>query len=399
MKPNKNDKFYTNLPVNEMPLSELLAKEDLFYEIPESWHVVITDVKDSTNAIVQGLHETVNLIATGSIVAVLNIARKANLTIPFFFGGDGATFLVPQSILDCTMTALLLHQKNTSKSFNLHLRVGQVPVDEIYHQHHSLRISKLKTSQLHTINVLLGDGLMYAEEKIKRNDFMFVMARETNQELDLSGMQCRWHRILPPANHSEVISLLAIPQEGAKQSIVLKKVIDCIDTIYGEPKARIPIRATNLKLKATLKRIGFEMQVRMGGFKLIYLLSNWIKTRLGQVYFKTKKGKVYLNHLIDMLDTLIVDGRISTVISGTQEQRKLLRHALDELEREGEIYYGIHVSKQSVMSCYVRNLNKSHIHFVDGAEGGYTKAARMIKRKMSMESTPAESRSLASIIA
>ena len=398
MKVSNDDKFYTNLPVNKRPLSELLVKDDLFYQVPGSWHVVITDVKNSTTAIVQGRHEIVNLVATGSIVAVLNIARKANLTVPFFFGGDGATFIVPHSILDSVMKALLIHQKNTSKNFNLHLRVGQVPVAEIYERHHSLRISKLKTSQLCTINVLLGDGLMYADEKIKRDDFMFVMANASNQQLDLSGMQCRWQRIMPPANRSEVVSLLAIPQEGAKQSIVLKKVIDCIDTIYGEPKTRVPIRVTNLRLKATLAKIGLEMQARIGGFKLVYLLSNWLKTRLGQLYFKTKKGKLYLNNLIDTLDTLIIDGRISTVISGTQEQRKLLQHALDELERQGEIHYGLHVSKESVMSCYVLNLNKSHIHFVDGAEGGYTKAARMIKRKMNMQSTPAEDHSLASIV-
>jgi hypothetical protein len=33
------------------------------------------------------------------------------------------------------------------------------------------------------------------------------------------------------------------------------------------------------------------------------------------------------------------------------------------------------------MSCYVRNLNDRHIHFIDGAEGGYTKAAGVIKQK------------------
>ena len=36
------------------------------------------------------------------------------------------------------------------------------------------------------------------------------------------------------------------------------------------------------------------------------------------------------------------------------------------------------------MSCYVRNLNEEHIHFVDGAEGGYTKAAGMLKRKYNL---------------
>ena len=33
------------------------------------------------------------------------------------------------------------------------------------------------------------------------------------------------------------------------------------------------------------------------------------------------------------------------------------------------------------MSCYVGNLNDGNIHFIDGAEGGYTKAAGMIKQK------------------
>ena len=80
-----NDLFYSRLPVNEISLSELLAEEHLFYKIPSNWHVVITDVKNSTKAIEQGVHETVNLLATGSIVAVLNIAHKANISIPFFF--------------------------------------------------------------------------------------------------------------------------------------------------------------------------------------------------------------------------------------------------------------------------------------------------------------------------
>jgi hypothetical protein len=47
----------------------------------------------------------------------------------------------------------------------------------------------------------------------------------------------------------------------------------------------------------------------------------------------------------------------------------------------GEIIYGIYVSKESVISCYVRNLKDKRIHFISGAEGGYTKAAGMIRRK------------------
>ena len=82
-----------------------------------------------------------------------------------------------------------------------------------------------------------------------------------------------------------------------------------------------------------------------------------------------------------MSDTLVIDGKINTVISGTSRQREELKAELDKLEKAGDINYGLYVSKESVMSCYVRNLNEDHIHFVDGAEGGYTKAAGMLKRK------------------
>ena len=245
MQPINNDLFYSRLPVNEIPLSDLLTEEHLFYKIPANWHVVITDVKNSTAAIAEGLHETINLIATGSIVAVLNIAYKANTTVPFFFGGDGATFIVPPTILDAAMHALLQHSEHTMKSFNLNLRVGHVPVTEIYEKEHALNISKLRTSGLFAIPVLLGDGLTYAEKKIKGVDYKFECLSDTREELDLSGMQCRWDRVKPPANDFEVVSLLVIVREGVQQTLAFRKVMESIDEIYGELPSRIPISAAS----------------------------------------------------------------------------------------------------------------------------------------------------------
>ena len=77
-----NDLFYSRLPVNQIPLGDLLGEEHLFYKVPDNWHVLITDVKKSTGAVESGLHETVNLVATGSIEAVLNLAFKATITVP-----------------------------------------------------------------------------------------------------------------------------------------------------------------------------------------------------------------------------------------------------------------------------------------------------------------------------
>lgn len=384
---SSNDQFYTRLPVNEIPLADLLTEEHLFYNIPADWHVVITDVKKSTQAVGNGLHETVNLVATGSIVAVLNIAYKYDITIPFFFGGDGATFIIPPAILEESKKALILHQENTQRNFNLMLRVGHVPVEDIYTAGNLLKVTKLKASQLFSIPVLLGDGLSYAEKIIKAEDYTLVSPETGNEELDMTGMECRWDKIKPPETSDEVVSLLIVAKDGKNQAAVFRKVVEKLDSIYGDPEKRKPITVSQLKLKATVEKISREMKAKLGRYRPLYIVSKLFTTMLGPFYFKTKRGKTYLKQLVELSDTLVIDGRINTVISGTTAQRMELQSALDELEGSDDIWYGLFTSKESVLSCYVRNMNEKHIHFVDGSDGGYTKAAGMLKKKLAAVQT------------
>jgi hypothetical protein len=383
MAASSNDLFYTRLPVNEIPLGELLMEEHLFYRFPENWHVIITDVEGSTGAVNKGLHEIVNLVATGSMVAVLNIAFKAGVTLPSFFGGDGATFIVPPSLLNSILSALAKHQQNTSRSFGLRLRVGNVPLQDIYANGHLLTISKLRTSRLFTIPVILGDGLAYAEHIIKSESYLFTHGEtNTKEDLDLSGMQCRWDTVKPPRNEDEVVSLLVLAKRNKDQSTVFKKVIDTLDEIYGVQEKRKPISVPRLRLKGTIGKLVLEMRSKFGKYQPFYLAKVLMTSLVAPYYFKTRRGRNYLTQLVDMSDTLILDGKINTVISGSKQQREKLLNVLDQLEKEGIIIYGYFVSEESVLSCYVRSLDESHIHFVDGAKGGYTQAAGMLKKKL-----------------
>ena len=130
--PIDTSQYYNKLKTNHLLLRDLLKQNKLFHKIPDDWHVIITDIKNSTVAVIDGSHENVNMIATGSIVTVLNLAFKNNISVPFFFGGDGATFIVPPSIAGKSLEALLLFKINTKINFNLELRVGSIKVTEIY---------------------------------------------------------------------------------------------------------------------------------------------------------------------------------------------------------------------------------------------------------------------------
>ncbi|MFA6245767.1 MAG: DUF3095 family protein [Mucilaginibacter sp.] len=142
-----------------------------------------------------------------------------------------------------------------------------------------------------------------------------------------------------------------------------------------------------LKLKTTFSNLGAEMRFRLGQVKWFKLITTWLTTLYGHIYFRTRRGRKYLKSLVEMVDTLVIDGKINTVISGTIKQRKELQQALDELEQDRAILYGLHISSASIMS-YVRDLVDGHIHFVDGSEGGYTQAAKVLKEKIHLNNLP-----------
>jgi len=377
-----NDQFYSQLEVKRIALCELLSDEQLFAAIPEDWHVIITDIKGSTQAVLGGSHQDVNLIATGSIVTVLNIAFSMNITIPFFFGGDGATFIVPPSLIDKLMQALALYRANTFDNFKLELRTGTVPVADIYSKGQKINIAKFSSSEHFSIPIVLGGGLDYAEKIIKGEDYLITGHQPQIEELDLTGMQCRWDTIPPPQNKQEIVTLLIVTRDVEKQAEAFRTILQKIDELYGTQEVRQPISVSRLKLKTTFRRLGLEMRVQLGRIKWVELFKNWMVTFSWYLYFNTVKGKTYLKSLVEMSDTLVIDGKINTVITGTASQRTALQKLLDQMELDGDIIYGLHISNASVMSCYVRNLEDDHIHFVDGSDGGYTQAARMLKAKL-----------------
>tara|TARA_R100001369_G_scaffold20091_3_gene36953 strand:+ start:29680 stop:30843 length:1164 start_codon:yes stop_codon:yes gene_type:complete len=385
MKDNKF--FFKKLIPHKLPLRKLLGDERLFEKVPENWHIVVADIEESTLAISNGLHNEVNLAATGSIVAVLNQLKKykSKIKIPYFFGGDGATFIVPPSVLKDVLYVLNTQRIHVKKNLKLDLRVGSISVKEMYEQEHNLNIAKIRLNEYLITPIALGTALKHAEKLIKNTyeeDAKDVIIRK---KLDLTGMECRWDEIEPPKSEQKVVCLLINCKDEKSQRIIYKEIITKLDLIFGDLNERQPITSLKLKLDATLNKIRKEMYARIGKYDFIYLIKNWLITGLGRYYFKYfSEGQSYLLKVSKLSDTLMIDGSINTVISGDQDQIKQLVTYLDEMEADKKINYGIHITHASVMSCYVEDRKNNHIHFVDGTDGGYTAAAKVFKTKMKL---------------
>jgi len=379
--------FYKKLKKQKIPIHELLNEIHRFEPVPDNWYVVVADIENSTEAVNNGLHGSVNLAATGSIIAVLNELKQIDATfkIPYFFGGDGATFLIPGNYIIDVVNILDRYTVHVKNTMFLTLRADKMAVSEVYKNGHSLKITKFKLNTFLTVPVVLGLGLKFAEKEIKKNFTDSMVDSKVDIPVNLDGMECRWDEIKPDSSEKKVVCLIVNSVKEQEQSKIFSDILQEIHTLFGSLEERIPISTRELKLDTTISKIRREMIARLGKSKLSYLIKNWSITFFGKFYFEYfKDGQEYLYKVSQLSDTLMIDGSINTVISGTAQQLQSLELFLDGLESDKKINYGMHKTYASIMSCYVQDRKDNHIHFVDGTEGGYTSAAMMIKKKKNL---------------
>ena len=381
----ENIKYYTQLKKSNKTLVDLLADESDFSEIPNTWHVVVVDIKNSTKAVDEGKHHQINLTATGAIISVLNTIRKEkkNIEIPYFFGGDGATFIIPTFLLKKITIVLENYSLHIKRNIDLTLRVGHIPVQDLINQKTILKIVKHQLTEQLAIPIVLGNGLKKAEEIIK-STFIEIEDIDFKKDLlNLEGMECRWKEINPTQTQKKVVCLLLDSVNEKDQRIIYRGILTEMDTIFGTFNSRQPIKTTSLKLNFSLSKIWKEMKVTLADKNLKYLFKNWLKTLVGKWYFNmSEDGKQYLNQVGQLSHTFMLDGMINTIFTAEQPKIDVFVTYLNQLEKEHKIIYGLHVTHASVMSCYVLDRKTKHAHFVDGTEGGYTSAAKMFKTKM-----------------
>lgn len=377
-------KFYKKLKLSKESLIDLLDNEEDFKNVPESWYVIVVDIQNSTNAVKEGNHHQVNLTATGAIISVLNTIRKfqGNIEIPYFFGGDGATFIVQFSLLDKIVQVLDNYRLHIKRKTNLVLRVGQIHVKELVEKNVQLKIAKHQLTEKLSIPIVLGNGLKVAEHIIKTS---FKEKNTTSFDeslLNLEGMECRWDEISPDKSQAKVVCLLLDATVEATQSDIYKQVLSQMEKDFGSFENRQPIKNTKLRLDANPKKVLEEMKISLVSNNWMYFLKSWLKTNFGKIYLNlTSSGKQYLKQIGQLSHTFMLDGMINTVFTAEQSKIDNFIAFLDNLEADNKLIYGIHVTHASVMSCYVLDRRTTHSHFVDGTEGGYTSAAKMFKIK------------------
>ena len=386
-----NRNFYTDLP----GFSNFADFTDLahYHALPEDWLVATTDIVSSSQAIEKGKYQAVNVVSTATITAVINAIEP--ISAPYAFGGDGAAICVPAALRQDVASALMAARKLARESFDLDLRVGMTPMQDILNAGYQVLVGKYQPSAHFQQAVFQGGGLQYAETLLKANHGKnpYVLDENTIEaKANFEGFECRWNEI--PGTQEEMVALIvrSTTQASDEANQIYTDVLENIFAIYGEEAEHHPLHEENLSLTYSPKRLLGETKVRTAfqgfGKKITYLIKTWAATLFGKYMMKnniqtesTDWGG-YKARLIKNTDHRKFDDTLRMVISGTKTQREQLDAYLQAEYLNGRLVYGIHHSENAIITCVVFNYDTEHIHFLDGANGGYALAAKAMKEQL-----------------
>lgn len=355
-----------------------------YHDVPDDWHVALTDVRGSTAAIQAGRYRDVNTVAAASITVMLNAVKGRD--IPFVFGGDGATMLVPPECVEAAGAALSAAREMSANFFELDLRVAIIPVKAIKASGFPLRVAKLWIGENFQQAIFDGGGLSYAESLLKDPDYgpRYAVPELVAPAGDFHGFECRWNEIR--STHDETIALIvmATGADESAQATIYRDSLQAIERIYGDRDTRHPVSIRNLRLAFNPAKLTTESRVRHRTTSLrrrLKLLEGSIKAWIA-MKFGIGQWPEYKQFLVDATDHEKFDDTLRMIISGTESQRAELDAYLSEQHRAGRLVYGIHTSDAALVTCIVFDYFGRQVHFVDGSKGGYALAAKQMKAQL-----------------
>lgn len=368
-----------------------ILKPENYYQAPDDWYAVIADIKGSTKAIEAGKYKEVNTVGASCIIAVLNAIDK-DIQIPYVFGGDGASFLIPPDQLDATLQALSGTQEMAKDQFDLNVRVGLLKTSDMHDTGSFIRVAKYNLSNNITTAMFSGGGFNKADALIKQHEDKYSI-KNHHQDLmnfaDFSGLECRWNPI--KSKRGKIVTLIAMARNDDSNK-VYGALLTKIDAIYGKKNNYRPNCAKDMSLAFNARSLRPEHKIRTHKKdfrkKISYALKIIYQYLLGILFFKLNfknekfDGEQYVNELIANTDFQKFDDSLRMVIDSTHGQTNELEAYLEEEYRKGNIYYGMHLAEEALLTCLVFSRISNHLHFIDGASGGYALAARKMKEQI-----------------
>jgi len=349
--------------------------------LPEDWYLGFSDVVDSTAAIEAGRYKAVNLAGAATISGVSN-ALGGDLQL-FAFGGDGARFAVSPEQADIAADALSRTTAWAARDLGLQLRVGMMTVGEVRANGKDIRAAFWRASNNVRYAMFSGGGMEWAEAEMKCGHIGLPPAA-ADMEPDLTGLSCQWGPIRP--RQGRILSLIVKRASKATDAQFVKTTSKVIRLLEDSASLN-PVPGVGPEVNWPSGSIALQSRVahdgRPGWWRRLRVIL--LSAFMWSVFkFSIRIGAFdpdrYRREVAANTDFRKFDDALMMTVDCAPDTVEQLRRLLDAAVAEGAIRYGLHLQDEALMTCVVPSvLNSDHMHFVDGAGGGYASAARQLR--------------------
>ncbi|MDI1261902.1 MAG: DUF3095 family protein, partial [bacterium] len=201
---------------------------------------------------------------------------------------------------------------------------------------------------------------------------------------DLSGLSCRFEEM--PATRGLILSVLVVPARGADPLAFRKVIEDIIKLIEKSPDAGRPVPPGGPPLRWPPAGVDYEARAARGGSMLkrrtmVLAVTLWAYVVMR---FGIKVGnfvpKNYVQQVVENSDFRKYDDGLRMILDCTEDLERALTGILAKAALNRIVRYGLHRQDAAMMTCFTPSVMRSdHVHFIDGARGGYASAATALK--------------------
>jgi hypothetical protein len=380
-----DDPFFTTIPA--FSRFEGVADGGNYRPLPDDWALATTDIVDSTKAIQAGRYKAVNMAGASMISALFNALGRRDL--PFVFGGDGALVAFPESATPAVTRALAATQAWVADELDLTLRAALIPMREIRAHGQDVRVALFRASKDVSYAMFIGGGARWAEAQMKAGRYV-VAGAPSGTRPDLTGLSCRWNPI--KARHGDIVSIIAVPAPGANMAAFQKLVIEIVEIAGQQERGGHPVPPQGPEFN--ISRAGIKAEARAVAPKGQRVLKSlWIalQTLLAMALHKTGltlgrfDARRYVREVSDNSDFRKFDDGLKMTVDLDESGFSKIEERLRQAEAQGVCHFGLHRQDSALMTCIVASpMEHDHIHFIDGAAGGYAMAAANLKAKVAV---------------
>jgi len=359
-----------------------VVEPEVYHPLPDGWWIGLTDVTRSTAAIAEGRYKQVNMAGAAAISAVMNALGSREF--PFVFGGDGTSFAVAGDDRTTAEDALARTATWVGSELDLDLRIAMVPVEAVRTGGLDVRVGRFSASEEVSYAMFSGHGLEWAEAAMKAGRFA-VAAAAADKKPDLTGLSCRWQPM--PAQRGCILSVLMTPGPGVDDAAFAGIVGEILDITARNDRDGNPLPEDGPRFRWPPAGIDAEARAmndrRSTARRKVGI---WLESLLAFVLDRTGVtvgGFDPVSYRADLTansDFRKFDDALRMTIDCEPALVERIEARLAEAAGAGLVRYGLHRQDEALMTCIVPSVQtRDHMHFLDGADGGYARAAEALK--------------------